>query len=86
MSGKINYWEQELFVTILDRDSLTFTFLCLTVILTARRYVVRHVGDMYELGADIGKYYSVNVPLREGIDDHCKSYTYHLCVKCYSVM
>jgi len=27
---------------------------------------------MYELGSDIGKYYSVNVPLREGIDDHCK--------------
>lgn len=24
---------------------------------------------MYELGADTGKYYSVNVPLREGIDD-----------------
>ncbi|KAL1110308.1 hypothetical protein AAG570_007841 [Ranatra chinensis] len=27
-------------------------------------------GDMYEIGADCGKYYSVNVPLREGIDDH----------------
>jgi len=39
--------------------------------------VLQNVGDMYELGADIGKYYSVNVPLREGIDDHCKSY------KCY---
>lgn len=26
-------------------------------------------GDMYEIGADLGKYYSVNVPLREGIDD-----------------
>ncbi|KAG1670235.1 Histone deacetylase 3 [Nymphon striatum] len=26
-------------------------------------------GDMYEIGADCGKYYSVNVPLREGIDD-----------------
>ena len=34
--------------------------------------VVQCSGDMYELGADIGKYYSVNVPLREGIDDHCK--------------
>ena len=26
-------------------------------------------GDMYELGQDIGKYFSINVPLREGIDD-----------------
>lgn len=30
------------------------------------------VGDMYEIGADLGKYYSVNVPLREGIDDQSK--------------
>ncbi|GAB6028897.1 Histone deacetylase 3 [Chamberlinius hualienensis] len=26
-------------------------------------------GDMYELGAESGRYYSVNVPLKEGIDD-----------------
>lgn len=26
-------------------------------------------GDMYEIGADSGKYYSVNVPLHDGIDD-----------------
>lgn len=26
-------------------------------------------GDMYEIGEDYGKYYTVNVPLREGIDD-----------------
>ena len=26
-------------------------------------------GDMYEIGADSGKYYSVNVPLRDGIND-----------------
>lgn len=26
-------------------------------------------GDMYEIGADVGRYYSVNVPLKEGIDD-----------------
>jgi len=26
-------------------------------------------GDMYEIGADLGRYYSVNVPLKEGIDD-----------------
>ncbi|OQV21621.1 Histone deacetylase 3 [Hypsibius exemplaris] len=26
-------------------------------------------GSMYELGSDAGRYYSVNVPLRQGIDD-----------------
>lgn len=29
-------------------------------------------GDMYEIGADSGRYYSVNVPLKEGIDDSSK--------------
>ncbi|KAG1696962.1 Histone deacetylase 3 [Nymphon striatum] len=32
-------------------------------------------GDMYEIGADCGKYYSVNVPLREGIDDTSKLFS-----------
>lgn len=27
-------------------------------------------GDMYENGVDKGRFYSVNVPLRDGIDDH----------------
>lgn len=27
-------------------------------------------GDMYEIGADKGRYYSLNVPLKDGIDDH----------------
>ena len=27
---------------------------------------------MYEIGADSGRNYSVNVPLKEGIDDECK--------------
>ncbi|XP_023345819.1 histone deacetylase 3 isoform X2 [Eurytemora carolleeae] len=26
-------------------------------------------GDMFEIGADNGKYYSINVPLKEGMDD-----------------
>lgn len=26
-------------------------------------------GDMYETGSGAGRYYSVNVPLKEGIDD-----------------
>ncbi|XP_057309301.1 histone deacetylase 3-like isoform X1 [Hydractinia symbiolongicarpus] len=28
-------------------------------------------GDMYELGEDSGRYYSLNVPLKDGIDDQC---------------
>ena len=27
---------------------------------------------MYEIGAESGRYYSVNVPLKEGIDDASK--------------
>jgi histone deacetylase 3 len=27
------------------------------------------LGDMYEIGAECGRYYSVNIPLKEGIDD-----------------
>ena len=27
------------------------------------------IGDMYEVGAEGGKHYSVNVPLKDGIDD-----------------
>ena len=30
---------------------------------------VSFIGDMYEVGAECGRYYSVNVPLKEGIDD-----------------
>ncbi|XP_040563550.1 histone deacetylase 3 [Lepeophtheirus salmonis] len=26
-------------------------------------------GEMYEIGAEVGRYYSVNVPLKEGMDD-----------------
>ena len=32
----------------------------------------RVTGDMYEVGAECGRYYSVNVPLKEGIDDQSK--------------
>ena len=31
-------------------------------------------GDMYEIGADSGRHYSVNVPLKEGIDDDCQCF------------
>ena len=33
---------------------------------------IHFLGDMYEIGADSGRYYSLNVPLREGIDDPSK--------------
>ncbi|XP_065904416.1 histone deacetylase 3-like [Dysidea avara] len=32
-------------------------------------YFFPGTGDMYETGADKGKYYSINVPLKDGIDD-----------------
>lgn len=31
------------------------------------------VGDMYEVGAESGRYYCLNVPLRDGIDDQSES-------------
>lgn len=36
-------------------------------------YFFPGTGDMYEIGAESGRYYSLNVPLKEGIDD--QSYT-----------
>lgn len=30
------------------------------------------LGDMYEVGAESGRYYCLNVPLRDGIDDQSK--------------
>uniref|UniRef100_A0A4W5JQ15 Histone deacetylase 3 n=1 Tax=Hucho hucho TaxID=62062 RepID=A0A4W5JQ15_9TELE len=33
-------------------------------------YFFPGTGDMYEVGAESGRYYCLNVPLRDGIDDH----------------
>lgn len=30
---------------------------------------MKPAGDMYEIGAGKGKYFSLNVPLKDGIDD-----------------
>ena len=38
--------------------------------------VIVCLGDMYEIGANSGKYYTVNVPLKEGIDDTSKCILY----------
>lgn len=37
-------------------------------------------GDMYEIGSDYGRYYSVNVPLKEGITDTDYSYIFKLVI------
>lgn len=37
---------------------------------TSNSKTVTGTGDMYEIGAESGRYYSVNVPLKEGIDDN----------------
>ena len=39
-------------------------------------------GDMYEIGADKGKYYSINVPLKDGIDDQSERL---LCLCIYAL-
>lgn len=36
-------------------------------------YFFPGTGDMYEVGIEKGKYYSLNVPLKDGIDDHSRS-------------
>lgn len=32
-------------------------------------YFFPGTGDMYDVGQDTGRYYSVNVPMKEGMDD-----------------
>ena len=55
-----------------------WTFLPQFVLSNAKHKVLNYLilyiitGDMYENGVDNGRYYSVNVPLRDGIDDHGK--------------
>ncbi|CAK9300059.1 unnamed protein product [Gordionus sp. m RMFG-2023] len=38
-------------------------------------------GHIYEVGAEAGKYYAVNVPLKEGIDDEAYSYIFKPIIK-----
>ena len=38
-------------------------------------------GDLFEIGSGPGKFYSVNVPLREGIDDEDYQYVFLPVVK-----
>lgn len=42
---------------------------CLPCVATTTRFPI---GDMYEVGAESGRYYCLNVPLRDGIDDQSK--------------
>lgn len=32
-------------------------------------YFFPGTGDMYDVGEDFGKYFAVNVPMKEGMDD-----------------
>ena len=40
---------------------------------STRTLIAFTTGDMYEVGADRGRYYSLNVPLKDGIDDDGKT-------------
>ena len=40
---------------------------CIKIVIQLYDLIIK--GDMYELGAESGRYYSLNVPLKEGIDD-----------------
>ena len=40
----------------------------------------RFLGSMYEIGAETGRYYSINVPLREGITDDGKTMIFSVCL------
>ena len=41
-------------------------------------YFFPGTGDMYEIGAETGRYYSVNVPLKEGVDNENYDYIFNL--------
>ena len=40
------------------------------------------VGDMFELGVENGRYYSLNVPLRDGIDDQGWFFVFQWLIAC----
>ena len=40
---------------------------------------------MYEIGAEKGKHYSVNVPLKDGIDDQSESCDIYVCISMTTV-
>jgi len=44
-------------------------------------YFFPGTGDMYEIGAEVGRYYSVNVPLKEGIDDENYDFIFKPVIK-----
>lgn len=68
ISQLINMWKNlKFYVTFIENEC----FLICTPI-----WILHwHVGDMYEVGAESGRYYCLNVPLRDGIDDQSESST-----------
>lgn len=48
--------------------------------------ILRYSGDMYEIGAECGRYYSVNIPLKEGIDDQSYLQVFKPVIQVYKVI
>ncbi|XP_065833815.1 histone deacetylase 3-like [Oscarella lobularis] len=44
-------------------------------------YFFPGTGSMYEIGQNAGRHYSINVPLRDGIDDHAYAYVFRPIVE-----
>ena len=61
-----DHWKHETFISMKISYSVCRNALGRLTIPLAVRV---SAGDMYELGSEAGKYYSVNVPLKGGIDD-----------------
>ena len=56
--------------THLEKDLYLSTHVTLSLIVIILIYQALFLaGDMFELGVENGRYYSLNVPLRDGIDD-----------------
>lgn len=56
--------------TRLEKDLYLSTHVTLSLTVTILIYQALFLaGDMFELGVESGRYYSLNVPLRDGIDD-----------------
>ena len=56
--------------THLEKDLYLSTHVTLSLTVTILIYQALFLsGDMFELGVENGRYYSLNVPLRDGIDD-----------------
>ena len=59
-----------LLFTCLEKDLYLSSHVTLSLTVIVLIYQALFLaGDMFELGVENGRYYSLNVPLRDGIDD-----------------